>query len=181
MIRQSFLRHVVSGAGFAAALVVAGSCRTRSVAEQPSADAALESLGWLSGSWIGRDEHGETEEHWLPPKANLMLGVNRTVGKSGSTSFEFLRIVRVRGGIRYIASPGGKPPTEFTMVKQEENHVTFENLQHDFPQRIVYWLDEKQVLHARIEGTVRGELRGREFQWKKNPSENEPSRRAAGP
>jgi hypothetical protein len=28
----------------------------------------------------------------------------------------------------------------------------FENLEHDFPQRILYWLDVDGRLHARIEG-----------------------------
>ena len=35
----------------------------------------------------------------------------------------------------------------------------FENRQHDFPQRILYWLDAAGAMHARIEGPQGGQDR----------------------
>ena len=96
-----------------------------------------------------------------------MLGVARTVRASGKTSFEYLRIAKSDKGIRYIASPGGGPATEFPLVSLEGKKVAFENKEHDFPQRISYWLDGDGALHARIEGDVQGKTRSMEWRWEK--------------
>lgn len=61
------------------------------------------------------------------------------------TEFEFLRIIERDGSLVYIAQPGGGEAVEFSLVavKSESNaqEVTFENAEHDFPQRIRYTLD----------------------------------------
>ena len=41
----------------------------------------------------------------------------------------------------------------------------FENLSHDFPQRIIYRRTADASVTARIEGTVKGEARGRDFPY----------------
>jgi hypothetical protein len=37
----------------------------------------------------------------------------------------------------------------------------------DFPQRILYWLDDRGALHARIEGKLRGKPASEEWAWTK--------------
>ena len=44
--------------------------------------------------------------------------------------------------------------------------VVFENLSHDFPQRIIYSRKGKQLC-ARIEGTLQGKEEGEEWCWDK--------------
>ncbi len=41
--------------------------------------------------------------------------------------------------------------------------AVFENGEHDFPQRILYWLDPEGRLHARVEGRLAGQPRGQEW------------------
>jgi len=95
-----------------------------------------------------------------------MLGVNRTAqGESGS--FEFLRIAIDGERLAYFASPGGKAPTAFHLAELDGKHVVFENPEHDFPQRILYWIDDEGRLHGRIEGTEDGETRGFEWHWER--------------
>jgi hypothetical protein len=50
------------------------------------------------------------------------------------------------------------------LVKSSPGELTFENLQHDFPQRIIYRVDGRK-LHARIEGTKDGKTRGVDFPY----------------
>ncbi len=140
-------------AGFAVAMAALPSSRERGV----------DDLSWLAGSWLEVKEGVETEEHWIEPKGDLMLAVSRTVTKSGKASFEFLRIAKTAAGFSYFASPGGAAPTEFPMVESSESKVVFENKKHDFPQRILYWLDDKDVLHVRIEGPSGGKTTGQEW------------------
>ena len=128
----------------------------------------LSDLAWLTGSWLEKKEGVETEEHWIAPKGGIMLGVNRTTRDKGKTSHEFLRIMeRPDGGIAYLAQPAGAAITVFPLKELKGKHVVFENPKHDFPQRIIYRLDEQGRLAARIEGEVNGAARSMEWLWEK--------------
>jgi hypothetical protein len=80
-------------------------------------------------------------------------------------SFEFLRIQATPEGVVYFASPRGAAPTPFKLAELGEKRVVFENRQHDFPQRILYWLDPAGTLHARIEGPQGGKTVSEEWVW----------------
>lgn len=115
----------------------------------------IESLKWLAGHWEGDVEGDVTEEHWTEPKGGMLLGLNRSVFRSGKASFEFMRIAETPSGITYFASPSGKAATPFILKEASDSHVEFENKDHDFPQRIIY-RRQKDLLNARIEGVIKG-------------------------
>jgi len=124
----------------------------------------LDDLSWLSGSWA--DETGGTrnEEHWMAPRGGMMLGINRIAREDRVGMFEYLRIEKRRDGIVYIASPRGGKATEFKATLIEEGKVCFENPKHDFPQKILYWLED-EALHAAIEGTQNGKASRMAWSW----------------
>jgi hypothetical protein len=124
----------------------------------------LDDLTFMTGSWSGRSGSVEMEEIWTLPKGGVMLGLHRDVEPGARTFFEFLRIEDRDGRIVYIASPRGGGTTEFPLVKIEEGVVIFENLEHDYPQRIIY-RREGGGLTARIEGVVQGEFEVTEWSW----------------
>jgi predicted enzyme related to lactoylglutathione lyase len=138
---------------------------------QAKVPVALQSLSWLAGSWISTSEGIETDETWMSPKSGLMLGTNRTVRPNGKTAFEFMRLVQEEDRITLYASPSGKPATPFALKKLTAAQVVFENLDNDFPHRVIYQRDQnKDQLHARIEGTIDGVERSMEWHWKRHPS-----------
>lgn len=104
------------------------------------------------------------EEFWTAPGGGIMVGLHRDVFPDGSSFFEFLRIVTTDRGLTYIASPRGTGTTEFVLVNLDGRSVVFENLEHDFPQRIIYRRDGDR-LTARIEGEVNGTVKSREWTW----------------
>ena len=125
----------------------------------------INELGWLAGCWRNGDADSSSEECWLAPGGGVMLGMNRSIRKD-RTSFEFLRIARDESGrLTYFASPSGKPPTPFVLREATPKRVVFENPEHDFPQRILYWLDDDGVLHGRIEGVEGKQAKGFEWTW----------------
>ena len=130
--------------------------------------ATLESLKWLAGRWEGDVEGDTTEEHWTEPKGGMLLGMNRSVYRSGKASFEFLRIAETPNGITYFASPSGKAATPFILKDASDGHVVFENKENDFPQRIIY-RRQKNSLTARIEGLIKGKEESMEWTWKLLP------------
>ena len=115
---------------------------------------------WMAGSWSANLGGAEVEEHWTAPQAGLMVGMARTVGKNGKASFEHLRIEEKGAEVTYLASPGGRPATPFRRVSGSAREIVFENLEHDFPQRLRYWRKDDATLCARVE-----KLTGEGDQW----------------
>ncbi len=99
-----------------------------------------------------------------------MLGVGRTVRDGKTVEYEFLQIrVTAEGRLVYIALPSGQKEATFVASRLGERSVTFENLQHDFPQRVSYQSLPENRLAARIEGVRGGTLRGIDFPMKRIP------------
>lgn len=107
---------------------------------QAPAPAHVADLAWLSGHWETGDADGRwTEEHWSDPRGGVMLGTSRTLNGDRLRDFEFLRIQAGEDGVpAYLAQPGGRPPVTFHLTAHDATSATFDNPQHDFPQRIVY-------------------------------------------
>lgn len=124
------------------------------------------SLDWMAGNWAQDSAKEKVMEAWVGPGNGLMVAVNLTTMPGGRKTFEFLRISDTPDSMSYFASPGGRPPVEFRFKESGDKRVVFENLGHDYPQRIIYWKDG-DLLAARIEGNVRGKLRAEE--WKLAP------------
>jgi hypothetical protein len=125
---------------------------------------SLVDLAFMVGHWVGASGQVDTEEIWTTAKGGVMLGLHRDVAPGKAAFFEFLRIEERDDAIIYVASPRGGGTTEFTLVKIDEGEAVFENLEHDFPQRISYRRDGER-LTARIEGEVGDELRFSEWTW----------------
>ena len=132
---------------------------TASLAADP-----VESLGWMSGTWRAERDGRIIEETWSGVHGGVLLGMHKAIRKDGTVWFEFLRIAKVDGTPAYIAQPGGGQPTIFLLKEHGEHRVLFENLEHDFPQRIIY-RREGNELCARVEGDVDGTSRHQEWCW----------------
>jgi len=126
--------------------------------------ARIEELGWLEGRWEGDSDGMSMEEQWTSLKGGALLGLHRDVKGDRMVSFEFLRIQATAEGVVYFASPRSRPPVPFALVESSERRAVFENKQHDFPQRIIYWRDGERLC-ARVEGKG-GE--GEEWCWTKD-------------
>ena len=137
-------------------------------ADSPKPSHQMSELGWMAGDWAADVDGLRMEEVWLEPRGGLMLGLHRDVRPTGEVMFEYLRIEATAKGIAYVASPRGRAETPFPLVRLEGSRAVFENLDHDFPQRIIYWLED-DVLHARVEGPEDGRTRSIEWQWTRVP------------
>lgn len=167
---------------FAALLCAGSACATTSaqLAFDPLperqaprlADSTLATLAWMAGCWGSTQEGVEMEELWTAPKGGMLLGLHRDVFPSGRVFFEFLRIESRPDGVFYVAQPRGVPPTSFRLVESGDRRAAFANPDHDFPQRIVYWLDDAGVLHSRIEGEEDGGARSAAWAWPRVPCDS---------
>jgi len=113
--------------------------------------ACAEPPDWLAGAWLTCSPDAEVSETWVGAAPGPLFGVGLTRGADGEVSFEFMRSApNAAGVVTFYGSPEGAPPTAFAVVAQSESRIVFENLAHDFPQRIIY-AREGDALSARIE------------------------------
>lgn len=122
-------------------------------------------LAWLAGCWKG--DPG-TFEQWMPPSAGTMLGMSRTIKQGKTVAFEFMQVRQLSdGNLAFIAQPDGRPPVTFRLSRITPAEVTFENLEHDYPQRITYARPDETHMLARIEGSRAGNTRKVEFRFER--------------
>lgn len=130
-------------------------------AKAPGAD-AFAALAWLEGCWRGSVTDREFNEHWLPPRGNLMVGASHTVVGQRTQGYEYLRIEVRSDGVFYVAVPSGQKETSFRLVEQTADTTAgrndqifrFANPANDFPKQITYRRASEGWLYATVEGMV---------------------------
>ncbi len=140
--------------------VLMGFC-VPALAENP---ASVKTLAWLAGCWANVGGEDGSGEQWTKPAGKTLFGINRTVRNAETVAFEFMQIRETgTGKMEFIAKPSGQTGATFLMVQLTDREVVFENPEHDFPQRIIYRLDDDGNLKGRIEGKVDGEIKSADF------------------
>lgn len=129
----------------------------------------VESLAWMSGCWEQSTPRRIVQESWSQPAGGTLMGVSRTIvraqGRDTTVEWEFLRIFARDGRAVYEAHPSGQTRAEFVQVRGDDTLAVFENLQHDFPQRIIYRRRGADVLLARVEDST--STRGANFAYRR--------------
>jgi Domain of unknown function (DUF6265) len=130
-------------------------------------NSSVKDLGWMSGCWEVSDHGVVTTERWGRPTKNLMTGSSQTVKNGKTVASEVLRIVSNGDGLVYVAKPSeAQGETMFPLAKMGEKEAVFENMKHDFPQRIIYRRTADN-LFARVEGMQNGKLEGMDIPMKR--------------
>ena len=127
----------------------------------------VEQVGWLTGCWEMSVPQRTIEEHWLPPRGGTMLGMGRTVKDGRTVEYESIVIRIENGRLAYEAHPSGQASAVFLASQITEGMVVFENLAHDFPQRVGYEQRGDDALLAWVEGTQNGRARRTEFPYRR--------------
>jgi len=127
----------------------------------------IQRLAWLQGCWELESPDGIIEEHWMAPLGKSMVGTSRTVGSDSLVAFEVMVIREKDEGFVLEAHPSGQQAAIFHSKAGLDSAVVFENLDHDFPQRIGYRRSSPDSLYAWIEGTMNGEVGRLEFLYRR--------------
>jgi hypothetical protein len=134
----------IRGLAASLGLLALGAC-----ASGPDA-AASGPLAWMTGCWISAD--GANTETWSAPRGGLMFGHAVTMKDGAVQFFEQSRIDLRKPRATYTASPDGQRPITFTQpdAPVAADAVSFENAEHDYPQRIAYRSTGRNSLVATI-------------------------------
>ncbi len=153
-------------AGILAAVVVVMS--SAAIAQPPSAEAVIEAqakvqaLGWLTGTWEAELTQAEgappawTDESWSTPRGGILVGVGRRGVGHRLGMWEVMRIATDAAGqtALHVAGSDGSS-TSFALVRSAGTEAVFENPAHDYPQRIGYrrTADGLEAWISRIDGS----------------------------
>ena len=129
-----------------------------------AAEPDLVKLSWLVGCWASDGAERGSGEHWTSVAGKGLLGISNTIRQGKTVESERMEIGYLPDGkLAFTAHPSGQASAVFTLLRITETEAVFENVEHDFPQRVAYAKDGESKLRARIEGTQDGTLRVIEF------------------
>lgn len=131
------------------------------------ASAPADRLAWMSGCWSRTNGATVVEEQWMAPRGGVLLGMGRTTVNGRVLEYEFLRVFTAGDTLVYGSIPSGQTYAAFRAKTIGARDIVFENLQHDFPQRIGYRAVNADSLIAFIEGPRGGTVRRTEFPYRR--------------
>jgi len=110
-------------------------------------------ISFLSGCWSGTMGTLDMREQWTEAEAGVMLGTTRYFRDGSLVDFEFAMIGLFDRHVALWPYPSGeRSPRSFPLVRTENEELVFENLEHDFPVRIIYAREGADAIAPRIEG-----------------------------
>lgn len=101
---------------------------------------------WMAGTWAHKDGDAWADEYWSPLRADIMFGASRSGTGDTLQFWEQMRIQKEEDNavVLWVVSADQKP-VRFVATASGENRILFENAAHDYPQRIEYWREGRQL------------------------------------
>ncbi len=148
------------------------SCKNNSEAEKPEKEITAKSfekmnqLKWLLGTWTNESGEEFSQESWSKENDSMFTAFSFTQVANETVFAETMALEQKTDSLFLTvvtANQNDAIPVTFKLISSEKGQFTFENKNHDFPERIIYTNPVKDSLHAWIEGTVDGETRKANF------------------
>ncbi len=133
---------------------------------------SIHQFDWLIGNWSINYGKSALREDWFFVNDSTLRADSYLLNSKGKKiPFETIEL-KIRNGIAYyvpsVKNQNNGVPIEFRIVQSDTQSFISENLQHDYPQRIIYTLKSADELFARIEGTQNGKFRSDDFPMKRS-------------
>jgi len=120
----------------------------------------LEKMNWLIGEWENKSADGLLTETWIKDNDSTFSGKTYFIKNEKDTVHsESIVLTQSKEDLIYRPTVKGQnndEPVDFKLTSELENSFTFENLQHDYPQKITYKKVNDNSLVASISGKQQG-------------------------
>ncbi len=130
----------------------------------------LKKLSWLKGSWKANVEGMEVNETWGLQGDSIWIGKSAFF-KDGNELFnEVMSIHSENDKMHFNSAASDQNNAENVLFKETSwvgKKIIFENKNHDFPQVIAYQLKSENEILAYISGTLNGEKKRMDFNFKR--------------
>ena len=149
------------------AVMLGLAARDGAWALHPASPTPIERVAWMTGCWKLDMPGTIIEEHWMPPRGGMMLGMGRTIRHGRLVEHEFVFLNQVDDALAYEAHPSGQPTTTFRSSSPADTMVVFSDPAHDFPQQVGYRRMGPDSLLAWVEGAIDGRVRRIDFPYRR--------------
>ncbi len=130
----------------------------------------FEKLKPIVGTWLNKRSRGDIYETWSRKSEKEFAGMSYTLANAATTPLETVRLYIEGSQIVYAPVAAGQNDEKqvlFRLKTIEGSRFVFENLQHDFPKRIVYDFRSNDSLYAHIEGEVQSRQRRVDYPYRR--------------
>ncbi len=125
----------------------------------------------MKGSWVMKTDNAKIYEHWYADGDSALSGSSYRVTTEGdSILLEQLAIKFINDTLCYIPTvldQNDSEPVIFKLSFQSNQSIIFENMQHDFPQKIEYHFIGLNEMRATVSGTYQGQTPMLKFNYKR--------------
>jgi hypothetical protein len=128
----------------------------------------FKALQGLEGLWKMETGRGTIYEEWQTKTNNKMTGRSYRINNTDTIVMERIELYREGNDIVYspvVSNQNNQQAVPFKLISITDGRYIFENKAHDFPQRVIYKIESKDAVHARIEGIRNGQERGSDFRY----------------
>ncbi|HRO44147.1 MAG TPA: DUF6265 family protein [Flavipsychrobacter sp.] len=147
------------------------SCQSVTHKHKGEDENKLTQLSWMLGKWQMQTSDGTITEEWNKSSDSQWYGVSFMVSTQGDTPFrESIKLNYNNDQLTYspmVSNQNDAKEISFAEKSFSDSMVVFENLNHDFPQRIIYRKISDTSILAAIEGVQNGQTKSEEFAYSK--------------
>lgn len=130
----------------------------------------LDQVNWIIGTWVNQTSRGAIYESWVRSDEKTFTAKSYTLTDGDTIVFETIQLVEEANNLFYIPTVKDQnkgEPVRFKAVAIADLSMTFENPEHDFPQRIKYSKISQDSILAVISGKNKGKETQASFPMKK--------------
>ena len=130
--------------------------------ENLKSNISLNDFDFLLGKWETDFGKFKYYEEWEKENDKL-IGQGYRIKEGKRFDGEKLVLINIYGYISYIATVDKQQPVLFALVESISNKYVFENIEHDFPQRVIYNFINENSIKVFVEGEMNGNIERDEY------------------
>lgn len=130
----------------------------------------IKAASWLLGNWENKSADGNLTENWEKLNDSTFQAQSYYIKEKDTVHFESIILQQKGENLTYTATVKGQnndKPVVFKLTTATNKQVSFENLKHDYPQKISYNQITPDSLVAKISGIQQGKPSSEQFSMKK--------------
>ncbi|MFV8359233.1 DUF6265 family protein [Flavobacterium sp. LS1P3] len=130
----------------------------------------IKAASWLLGNWENKSVDGTLTEYWKKVNDSTFQAQSYYIKEKDTVHFESIVLQQKGENLTYTATVKGQnndKPVAFKLTTATDKQVSFENLKHDYPQKISYTQITPDSLVAKISGIQQGKPSSEQFSMKK--------------
>ncbi|MES2577905.1 MAG: DUF6265 family protein [Bacteroidota bacterium] len=130
----------------------------------------IKAASWLLGNWENKSADGNLTENWEKLNDSTFQAQSYYIKEKDTVHFESIILQQKGENLTYTATVKGQnndKPVVFKLTTATDKQVSFENLKHDYPQKISYNQITPDSLVAKISGIQQGKPSSEQFSMKK--------------